>query len=707
MNSTLTKALKKHFGFDRFRPMQEEIITAVMAKKDCLVIMPTGGGKSICFQLPALLLPGTFIIISPLIALMKDQVESLRANNIEAAFINSALEFSEERRLMQMLTDGSLKLLYLSPEKLLTNSMLEALQGVDISGFAVDEAHCISVWGHDFRAEYSKLNLLKNKWPKVPIMALTATADKITRRDIVKQLAIENCEIFLGSFNRANLSLQVRPGQKVYKQVKTILERHNRESGIIYCLSRKSCEEVAAKLKSDGYKAAYYHAGMTAERRSGNQEDFVKDNIRIIVATIAFGMGIDKSNIRFIIHYNLPKNIEGYYQEIGRGGRDGLSCETVMFYSYRDVMILQDFAKESNQAEIQIAKLKRIQQYAEARVCRRKILMAYFGEDLSKDCGNCDVCKNPPEVEDATILVQKALSALKRLQEKVGIGALIDVLRGSQKSYIFQNGYHRIKTFGAGKALSYRDWQHYILQMLHHGLIEIAYDQKHTLRVTNAGKDVLFNDRHVDLVKPLIDESGSQTFLKPEPQKTKKQEFEEQLFNELRMLRKEIADSKGVPPYVVFSDATLREMASNHPMDLGEMASVSGVGEFKLAEYGEAFLNQIRHYIAASDIGSSAVKGKTYIQTLQLVREGRSVSEIAQERNIHVATVYAHLVCLFEKKLITTIENYLTPGEMGKIEAAVRATGVVDKLKPLYEHLKEQIEYGKIRLYLSYRNQSK
>lgn len=704
MSLTPANALKKYFGYDQFRPMQEEIIQAILDGRNCIVIMPTGGGKSVCFQVPALLQSGTFVVISPLIALMKDQVESLRANGIEAAFINSSLETSEENSLLQNLKNGLIKLLYLSPEKLLSNTMLGILEGVNISGFAVDEAHCISVWGHDFREEYSKLDLIKRRWPNLPLVALTATADKITRRDIAKQLAMENSELFLSSFNRENLSLQVRPGQKVYKQLKSILTNHKGKSGIIYCLSRKSCEEVASKLNFDGYNAAYYHAGMNSNQRSKTQEDFIKDNVQIIVATIAFGMGIDKSNIRFVIHYNLPKTIEGYYQEIGRGGRDGLPCETVMFYSYRDVMILQDFARESKQAELQLAKLKRIQQYAEALVCRRKILMAYFGEDLKDDCGNCDVCKNPPKTEDATINAQKVLSALKRLRERVGIGSLIDVLRGSQKSYIFQNGYHQVKTFGAGKEISYQDWQHYILQMLHLGLLEIAYDQKHVLKITNSGNDVLFKDRKVNLVKPFSDKSEHHTFLKPEQQKTKKQEFEEQLFEELRVLRKQIADSKGVPPYVVFSDATLKEMASYHPINHEEMSSISGVGEFKLAEYGDIFINQIQHYLADSSISDSSIKGKTYVQTLQLTKEGKSIAEIAKERNIHSTTVYSHLAYLFEKKLVTEIENYLTPKEMGMIEAAVKATGVNDRLKPLHDHLREQIDYGKIRLYLSYRS---
>jgi len=709
MRNELTPAqiLSRYFGFNTFRPMQEEIIKYVLEGKDSLVIMPTGGGKSICYQIPAIALEGTFIVISPLIALMKDQVEALEANGVKAAYINSTLDPQREHEVIKELEIGELKLLYLSPEKLQTRAMYHRLVTAKISGFAIDEAHCISVWGHDFREEYGKLGFVKEKWPKVPVIALTATADKISRRDIVKQLRLNDPEIFIASFNRPNLSLQVRPGQKVYRQVQGIVERHRGESGIIYCLSRKSCEEVAGKLQQDGHQAAYYHAGMDAAKRARAQEDFTKDKTPIIVATIAFGMGIDKSNIRFVIHYNLPKNIEGYYQEIGRGGRDGLPCETVMFYSFRDVMILRDFAEKSALKEIQLAKLKRIQQLAEAEVCRRKILLTYFGEDLKEDCGNCDVCKNPPQTQDATVYVQKALSALKRLKENVGIGILIDVLRGSQKTYIFENGYHEIKTFGVGKDISYQDWQHYLLQMLHHGFIEIAYDQKHVLKTTQAGEEVLFNNRKVKLVKPLRPTDASTPYLRPEPKKSKKQDFQEELFEALKALRKQIADSKGVPPYVIFSDATLKEMSYDTPVNLQEMSLISGVGEFKLAEYGQVFIEAIQTHVANSEFTSSVVKGKTYLETLKLLRDGNSVEDIAKSRKIHENTVYSHIAYLFEKELIENIGQYLSDDEMKSIENAIEETGVTDILKPLFVHLKEKISYGKIRIYLGYRKLKK
>ncbi len=700
--STPAHILKKYFGYDGFRPMQLEIIQNVLGKKDCLVIMPTGGGKSICFQVPAMLMDGTFIVLSPLIALMKDQVEGLVANGIPAAFINSTIDKDQEADALQKLDNGKLKLLYLSPERFLSQPMFNILKEANISGFAIDEAHCISVWGHDFREEYGRLGIIKKQWPQSPVIALTATADKISRRDIVTQLKLTDPEVFLGSFNRPNLSLQVKPGQKVYREVKKILSRHHGESGIIYCLSRNSCEEVAEKLEFDGFSAASYHAGMEKEIRTKVQEDFKKDKVNIIVATIAFGMGIDKSNIRFVIHYNLPKNIEGYYQEIGRGGRDGLPCETVMFYSYRDVMILRSFCEESKLKDIQLAKLKRIQQYAEAAVCRRKILLTYFGEDLPENCGNCDVCKNPPTSTDGTIIVQMALSALARLNENVGIGTLIDVLRGSQKSYLFQQGYHEIKTYGAGKDHSYDDWQHFVLQMLHHGYLEIAYDQNHVLKITEAGREVLFKGRKVQIVSVYDSPEVGKLMVKEEPEKTQKQLFAEGLFEALRDLRKLIADSKGVPPYVIFSDVTLKEMAAQYPVTREEMGAISGVGEFKLEEFGEVFIEEIIGHILKSDIKSSGIRGKTQFETLKLIRDGKSTSEIASLRGIHESTVYGHLATLLEQGLIKDVSPYLSDLEMDQVKKAIEAVGATEPLTPLFNYMDGKIHFGKIRLYLSF-----
>ena len=444
---TPESTLKKHFGYDGFRPVQKEVIDKILDKNDALVVMPTGGGKSIIYQLPALILPGITVVVSPLIALMKDQVGALKANGIPAEFINSSLSDPEKREVFSRIRNNHLKLIYVSPERLVLDSFISFLKQLEISLFAIDEAHCISVWGHDFRPEYSQLSLLKENFPDTPIVALTATADKITQSDICKQIGINESNKFIASFDRPNLSLNVLPAKKRYEFIRDHIKASRNNSGIIYCLSRKSTESIARKLQADGINADFYHAGLSAAQRNKVQDDFINDNTLVICATIAFGMGIDKSNVRWVFHYNLPKNIESYYQEIGRAGRDGLPSETFLFYNFGDLIMLRKFAEESGQPEIQLAKLERIQQYAEATTCRRKILLSYFNEHLDESCGNCDVCENPPQTFDGTIIAQKALSAIIRLNEKVSSGILIDILRGSKRYEIISNGYHQIKTF--------------------------------------------------------------------------------------------------------------------------------------------------------------------------------------------------------------------------------------------------------------------
>ncbi|MFT7606597.1 MAG: ATP-dependent DNA helicase RecQ, partial [Saprospiraceae bacterium] len=496
-------ALKKYFGYDHFRSMQEEIINTIYDQKDALVLMPTGGGKSICYQIPAVTMDGLCIVVSPLISLMKDQVEGLRVNGVSAAFLNSSLSSADQNAVENDVYNGNIKLLYVSPEKLVSQSFLPMLQQTTISLFAIDEAHCISSWGHDFRPEYKKLKFLKKQFPAIPIVALTATADKITRRDIVKQLGLESPKVFLDSFDRPNISLTVRPGQKRLEQIIAFIQKHPEQAGIIYCLSRKSTEEVASKLREKKIDATAYHAGLQSEVRSKVQEDFIKDEVQIVCATIAFGMGIDKSNVRWVIHYNLPKNLEGYYQEIGRSGRDGAKADALLFYSFRDVTVMRDIisGNQSENEEVQLSKLERMQQYADSLICRRKILLNYFGENLDKDCGNCDVCKNPPQHFNGTVIAQKALSAVARVGEKVGIRLLIDILRGSQKREILENGFDKIKTYGMGADISAYDWQHLIAQLINLGLLEIAYDQRNVLRLTPQSKEILFNEKKVQLVK--------------------------------------------------------------------------------------------------------------------------------------------------------------------------------------------------------------
>ncbi|MEM9987328.1 MAG: DNA helicase RecQ, partial [Bacteroidota bacterium] len=457
-----------------FRPYQEDIIQTLLSGQDALVLMPTGGGKSMCYQLPALIRTGMAVVVSPLIALMRDQVTALQANGISAAYLNSSQSSSEQNSVVEQALLSELKLLYVSPEKALSPDFFNLIKRVKISLFAIDEAHCISAWGHDFRPEYTQLGHLRGQFPDAPFVALTATADKPTRRDIIEQLNLSSPKEFVASFDRPNLSLEVRPGQRKFEAALAFVQERITQSGIIYCLTRKTTEQVAAKLQAKGLKAAAYHAGMDVASRTRIQDEFINDEVHVVCATIAFGMGIDKSNVRWVIHYNLPKNLENYYQEIGRAGRDGLPSDTLLFFSYGDLIQHRYFIEESNQAELLEAKLQRMEQYATAQICRRRVLLSYFGESVQSDCGNCDVCQNPPQRFDATVLAQKALSALVRLREKVGMSMLIDVLRGSNKKELKEKGYHQIKTYGAGADMSVGEWQHCLLQLLQMGYLEIA-----------------------------------------------------------------------------------------------------------------------------------------------------------------------------------------------------------------------------------------
>jgi ATP-dependent DNA helicase RecQ len=596
------QALKRYFGYDHFRPMQAEIISKVYAGRDTVVLMPTGGGKSICYQIPAVTMPGIAIVVSPLISLMKDQVEGLRANGISAAYLNSSLDEGGQRQVEDEALQGKLDLLYVSPEKLASQNFLPLLQRLRPSLFAIDEAHCISSWGHDFRPEYTQMRFLKKSFPHTPIIALTATADRLTRRDIVEQLRLAEPEVFIASFDRPNLSLEVRPGQRRLEQILAFIKQRPKQPGIIYCLSRRSTEDLAGKLQAKGIAAGHYHAGMEADERAAVQEDFINDRQQVICATIAFGMGIDKSNVRWIVHYNLPKNIESYYQEIGRAGRDGAKAETLLFYSYQDVMVLRDILQqnESDMLEVKLAKLERMQQYAEAVGCRRRILLSYFGEDAPEDCGNCDVCKNPPQAFDGTVIAQKALSAIQRLRQQVGMTTLIDVLRGSSKKEIFERGYHHIKTYGAGRDIPLLDWQHYLLQLLNLGYLEIAHEHHGTLQLTPASRRLLFEGEKVQLVRFATIRERQQTEREQTKRTAKPERVRDALFEKLRLLRLELARERGLPPYIVFSDATLEQMAAARPTTDEEMRQISGVGERKLHLYGSYFIEAIAEFQRSS-----------------------------------------------------------------------------------------------------------
>ena len=603
------EALRRHFGYNSFRENQEEIIRHILQGNDALVLMPTGGGKSICYQIPALTMPGTAIIISPLISLMKDQVESLRANGIEAEALNSGNDPSVDLVIRRKCLQGTIKLLYISPEKLLSE-LDYLLSHMQISLFAIDEAHCISQWGHDFRPEYTQLGILREKFPNTPIMALTATADKITRQDIIQQLKLHEAREFISSFDRPNLSLSVKRGYKAAEKMHFILnfiKARPFEAGIIYCLSRKTTEKVAEDLRKKGIQAAAYHAGLTNLERSQTQEQFKNDQLLVVCATIAFGMGIDKSNVRWVIHYNMPKSIESFYQEIGRAGRDGAPADTILFYSLADIVQLSEFARQSGQPDINMDKLKRMQEYAESNVCRRRILLNYFSEQTDHDCGNCDICENPPQRFDGTRYVQMALSAVKRTDEQIRISTIVEILKGMRSPAVVRHQYDQLKTFGVGKDISSNDWQDYLLQMLQMGFIEIAYNEGNRVKITDIGLDVLYGRKTVQLC--VIDHST-----KEEPKRKARLRLEipsitipglppttgvedPKLFEALRELRMTCANEEGFPPYIIFNDKVLHSLATIKPTSLEQFGHISGIGEHKKQKYGERFVSLIKKFV--------------------------------------------------------------------------------------------------------------
>ena len=700
----IRQVLKANFGYDTFRSMQEEIIQHTINGGDSLVLMPTGGGKSLCFQMAALMMEGMAVVVSPLISLMKDQVGSLRANGIAAEALNSSNDEGLNRNILECCIAGQVKLLYISPERLV-GGVMQMLQSANVSLIAIDEAHCISSWGHDFRPEYTQLGQLRELFPEVPIMALTATADKITKQDILVQLHIEHAQTFIGSFDRPNLSLDVKRGYSAREKLRSLLDlirRHAGESGIIYCLARKTTEELAEKLKKEGISIGVYHAGLPNSERNQIQDDFVADKIQVICATIAFGMGIDKSNIRFVAHYNLPKSIESFYQEIGRGGRDGLPCETILYYNLGDIITLRKFVDESGQREINLEKLQRMQEYAEAQVCRRRILLNYFSETSDKSCGNCDVCHTPPQVFDGTIIAQKALSAIMRTNESVGFTVAIDILRGNMSADVVSHKYNQLKTFAAGRDIPHRDWHDYLLQLLQMGFIEIAYNEDRHIHVTDLGKEVLYGKRTVQLAVVNREDFSVKARRKrvQEEQRTTTvsiaQDENKELFEKLRQVRKRIADENHWPAYVVMSDRSLHALAIERPTTLQAFGNVFGIGEHKRDTYGLEFLSVIREYASSrEDLPFSEAE-------IDTVPTPKPISHMEQQKQLH-AKAYAPWTEDEDK----TLESYFNQGLSTK-EIAKRMDrnegGIVSRVNKLgleakQYHIVKSIQYTKTSKY--------
>ena len=590
---TIHQTLKTVFGYSNFRPYQEEIVAGLINGEDAFVLMPTGGGKSLCYQVPALHREGTALVVSPLISLMKDQVDALVANGVAAAFYNSTLGEAESRRVLSELHAGRLKLLYVAPERLMTESFVERLQGLPVSLFAIDEAHCVSQWGHDFRPEYVQLGRLRTLFPGVPLIALTATADSQTRTDIVRQLGLDRATCYVAGFDRPNIRYKVAEKMKPSAQLMTFLRgRGEGDAGIVYALSRKRVESVASRLAEAGFRAAPYHAGLPDRVRQKVQESFQRDDLQIVVATVAFGMGIDKPNVRFVVHYDLPRNVESYYQETGRAGRDGLAAEALLLFGYGDVVIARSLIQgggNQEQNRIELHKLNAMIGFAEAQSCRRRVLLGYFGERLADDCGNCDVCLSPPERFDATEEARKVLSCVFRVGQRFGAGHVIDVLRGSNSERIRQLGHDRLSTFGIGRELPAEAWGSVLRQLVHLGLLEQDVANYSVLRLTEAARPILRGEERLVLARPRVKTAAP----KKEPIKGRLPERDEELFQALRALRKRIADRDGVPPFVVFGDVTLTGMAALRPLTAEELLQVSGVGQHKLGKYGSEFLQVI------------------------------------------------------------------------------------------------------------------